>query len=240
MRELEQMLRDVGDQLDATYEDPDPEVTLTPSRLRAAAVSDQPPLVWYAPQGPSGKIGWVHKTLVAAAAIIVVVVTVSLFSGNEEASPVDVVDSPTDLDAPTPSLEAHEPAGDIEAGVEAADASIPAQGHFLDVSLTDTEWCKGLATYSYSWGSVTGRVIVRAWSHADGVRSGPWVSAVSGDGSKSENIEWGSPLSPVPTELQIEFELAEGTQEPIRENMRQDKNLNILDKAWTETISCSS
>jgi len=125
-------------------------------------------------------------------------------------------------------------------GMPPVAAAKPSGGNFDEVSLIDTGWCAGFATFSYSWSGVKGRATALIWSHVDGVRVGPLAAPVSGTGGESMNIEWGAPGSPVPTSIQLEFELTKGTQNSVLKKVSQGKNLDIIDSAWTDTISCNS
>ena len=117
-------------------------------------------------------------------------------------------------------------------------AARPSGGTFDEVSLVNTNWCLGFATYSYSWSNVQGRATVLAWSHVDGDRTGPWAAPVSTNGSESMHIEWGAPGTHVPTNLRIEFELTKGRPSSVLKKVSQGKSLDIIDSAWTATISC--
>jgi hypothetical protein len=53
--------------------------------------------------GEMNRRRWAGWAILAAAAVIVVILAVALFDGSEESLPVDVVDDPSDVDAPEPT-----------------------------------------------------------------------------------------------------------------------------------------
>lgn len=68
----------------------------------------------------ASKRRWLPYTILAAAAAILVLVALTLFDGTEQSTPVDVVDTPVDVDVPAPTEEVEPPA--TSASTDAADA----------------------------------------------------------------------------------------------------------------------